>query len=191
MLFVFTSTYLEREKKLSVLFQVAHVIQHFFFCKQANIQLWQESAWWLFLFILQRSLQRSRSRKKELCKQQVSSETKKGAESGLDAGSCWNSHLQWARTPKGAGFLFVLPDLLYPKTGIKIRQLLPLPASTRITLRVPLNLMAGSSTPVCSALPHTKQLGAPSQWMQDSHAETERTTRFMTFISFYKPGSRQ
>lgn len=158
MLFVFTSTYLEREKKLSALFQVAHVTQHFFLCKQAHIQLWQESARWLFLFILQRSLQRSRSQKKELCKQQILSETKEGAESGREEGSQWSSHLHWARIPNRADFLFILSDLLYPKIDTKIRELLPLPAWSRLNLRAHLNLKVGSSMPVCSALPHTKQL---------------------------------
>lgn len=112
----------------------------FFFCKQANIQLWQESAWWLFLFILQSSLQRSRAREKELCKRQVSSETKEGAETGLEAGPRWNSHLHWNKTPKGAGFLFMLSDCLYPKINTKTRQLLLFPASPLLALWVPLNL---------------------------------------------------
>lgn len=52
-----------------------------------------------------------------------------------------------------------------------------------LTLRVPLSLMAGSCTPIRSELPHTKQLGAPSQTLQDSHLETEITC-FVPFISF-------
>lgn len=99
--------------------------------------------------------------------------------------------LHRAKIPKGAGFLFLLSHLVYPKISIKIRQLLLFPASFPLTLRVPLILMAGSSTPICSALPHTKQLRAPSQRMQYSHPETEITTRFVPFISFYKLGSRQ
>lgn len=111
-----------------------------------------------FPFILQRSLQRSRSRKKELCKQQVLSETKEGAESGHEEGSHWSSHLHWARIPNRAGFLFTLPDLPCPKTDTRIRQLLPLPASSSLNLRASLNLKAGSSIAVFFAVPHTKQL---------------------------------
>jgi len=50
--------------------------------------------------------------------------------------------LHRAKIPTGAGFLFTLPDLLYPKIDIKIRQLLLFPASSPLTLGAPLNLTA-------------------------------------------------
>lgn len=167
-----------REKKLSPLFQVAHVAS-----KQANIQLWQKSVWWLFLFILQRPLQRSRSHKKELCA--LNKFCQKPRE-GAEPGSCWNCHLQWARIPKGAGFLFMLsPYLFYPKTDTKIRQLLPLPTPTLHTLRAPLNLTAGPSTSVC----YTATLRAAQ-----GPGSVEAGLRYNTFCAIhliYKLRSRQ
>lgn len=149
-----------------------------FASKQANIQLWQKSA-----FILQRSLQRSRSHMKELCAlHKFCQKPREGAEPGLEAGLCWSCHLQWARIPKGAGF-FMLSHLLYSKTDIKIRQLLLLPTPT---LWVPLNLVLGLPR-LFATLPHQAAPGSgsveagllPRDW---------DTTCFMPFISFTNSG---
>lgn len=143
-----------------------HMLFNTFANTQANIHLWQKSA-----FILQRSLQRSRSHKKELCAlPKFCQKPKEGAKPGLEAGSSWNYHLQWGRIPKGAGFLFVLSQLLYPKTDRKIRQLLPLPTPTLCTPKPdgwPLHI----SLLHC----HTQNslVGPLAQWRQDSYLETE------------------
>lgn len=71
-----------------------------------------------------------------------------------------------------------IPRSILKSDGSSFSLLQPL-----LTLRVPLNLMAGSCscTPIRSALPHTKQLGAPSQKVQDLHLET-KITCFVPFI---------
>lgn len=118
----------------------------------------------------------SRSHMKELCAlQKFCQKPREGAEPGLEAGSCWNCHLQWARIPKGAGF-FMLSHLLYSKTGIKIRQLLLLPTPT---LWVPLNLVLG--------LPHLFAPGSGSVEAGLLSGDWD-TTHFMPFISFTNSG---
>lgn len=168
------------ERKNYLLFSSWHMLLNTSASKQANIQLWQKSA-----FILQRSLQRSRSHKKELCAlNKFCQKPREGAEPGLEAGSCWNCHLQWATIPKWVGFLFMLSHLLYPKTDIKIRQLLPLPTPT---LQVPLNLMAGPSTSVCYI---GTLKAAPGSGLEDAglSSRDRATTRLVLLVSFTNSG---
>lgn len=177
MLSVFTST---PEKKLPPLFQMAHVIQHF--CKQAS----KHPALAKNQHSFCKDLCRSRLHKEgAVCTSQVLSETKEGAESGFEAGSCWNCHLQWIRIPKGAGFLFTLSHPLHPKIDTKIRQLLLLPTPA---LWVPLSLMAGPSASVC----YTATLKAPpgSGLLEAGRLSRDwDTTPFMLYL-IYKLRSR-
>lgn len=166
------------ERKNYLLFSSWHMLFNTFASKRANIQLWQK-------FILQRPLQRSRSHKKELrALNKFCQKSREGAEPGLEAGSCWHCHLQWARIPKGASFLFMLSHLLDPKTDIKIRQLLPLPTPT---LQVPLNLMAGPSTSVCYTA--TLKAAQGSGLVEAGLSSRDwAATRLVLFVSFTNSG---
>lgn len=153
------------KRKNYLLFSRWHMLFNTFANMQASIQLWLKST-----FILQRSLQRSRSHKRS-CVHFPSfvRNQGRGHSQVLRQAHAETAICNEAGFPKEQVSSSRSLQLLYPKRDIKTRQLLPLSTPS---LWVPLNLMAGPSTSVCYMA--TFKAARPlAQWSQDSYLETE------------------